>query len=362
MRILYDSQIFTMQPFGAISRYFNKLALYNEGMFESFVSGKFSNNIYVQALSKMKPFPIKSYFKGKGRIQNYINCLADKKTIRKEEFDLYHPTYYFVPEYPKNKPTVITAHDFIHEIFPEFFSVKDKTSEAKKKSFNHASRIIAISNKTKEDLLKYFPFVDESHIDVVYHAIEWEPRVKQQLSFDFDKPYILFTGQRGGYKNFLPFCKAVAPILKENDLYLVCTGQPFNTEEQETLQSLQILERIKNLFATEEELRELYENALCFVFPSMYEGFGFPILEAFVSKTPCLLANASCFPEIAGNGALYFDPNSIDDMKNAIQRVVQSEALRSDLIKKGSERFEAFSMKNMIEGTVMTYNNAINMY
>lgn len=362
MRILYDSQIFTMQPFGGISRYFNKLALYNEDMFESSVSGKFSDNIYVHSLSKMKTFPIKSYFKGKGRIQNYINLLADKRTIRKEEFDVYHPTYYFVPEYPKNKPTVITAHDFIHEKFPEFFPVKDKTSEAKKTSFEKATRIIAISKKTKEDLLKYFPFVDERRIDVVYHAIEWEPRVKQQLSFDFDKPYILFTGQRGGYKNFLPFCKAVAPILKENDLYLVCTGQPFNTEEQETLQSLQILERIKNLFATEEELRELYENALCFVFPSMYEGFGFPILEAFVSKTPCLLANASCFPEIAGNGALYFDPNSIDDMKNAIQRVVQSEALRSDLIKKGSERFEAFSMKNMIEGTVMTYNNAINMY
>ena len=362
MKILYDSQAFSMQSFGGVSRYYNKLCRYNCGQFETSVSGIFSQNIYAQKLSGLKPFPIKKNFKGKSRLVCAFNAVADKAAIRRGQYDVYHPSYYFAPAFPKNRPLVITVHDFIHEIYPESFSPSDKTAWAKDRVLKNASRIIAISENTKKDLLKFYPFVDEARVDVVLHAIEWERRPKKPLAYDVPKPYVLFTGGRGGYKNFLPFARALAPLLVQNDLFLVCTGSPFGAEESAALQSFGIADRCRLFYAGEDELRSLYENALFFCFPSLEEGFGLPILEAFVSGCPALLSEASCFPEIAGDAALYFDPKSPGSMKSAFEAAIQSESLRADLSKKGSARFDKFTMQSMMRGTAATYQKAIDTF
>lgn len=362
MKILYDSQAFSMQSFGGVSRYFNKLCLYNGGAFETSVSGLFSENIYAQKLSGLKPFPIKNKFKGKSRLVGALNSLADKAAVRRAAYDVYHPSYYFVPAVPKNKPLVLTVHDFIHEIAPDSFPPSDKTSLAKARAIKSASRIIAISENTKKDLLNFFPFVDESRVDVVLHAIEWEKRRKQSLPFAMEKPYVLFTGGRRGYKNFIPFAKSLAPLLVKYDLLLLCTGSPFSQEEAAALESFGIGGRSRSFFADEGQLRSIYENALLFCFPSLLEGFGFPILEAFVSGCPVLLSDASCFPEIAGDAALYFDPKSQDSMTSVLESAIQSESLRARLAKKGSERFEKFTMESMIKGTAAVYQKALQSF
>ena len=359
MKILYDSQAFSMQSFGGVSRYYNKLCRYNGGAFETVVSGIFSENIYAAALSKLKPFPIKKSFKGKSRLVGAFNAVADKAAIRRGLYDVYHPSYYFAPAFPKDKPLVITVHDFIHEIDPKSFPPSDKTVWAKGRVLKEARRIIAISENTKKDLLKFYPFVDESRVDVVLHAIEWERRPKKPLPFDVPRPYVLFTGGRGGYKNFMPFVQALAPLLTKYELFLLCAGSPFGPQEEAALQALGIADRCRIFYADEDELRSLYENALCFCFPSLLEGFGLPILEAFVSGCPALLSEASCFPEIAGDAARYFDPKSVDSMRAALEAVIQSESLRAELSKKGSARFDKFTMKSMMEGTARCYQKAM---
>lgn len=202
MKILYDSQIFRMQNFGGISRYFNELCRYNGGRFDFTVSGKWSDNVYAPSLSGMRPFPVRNYFKGKNTIVSLSDILSDRHAIAGADYDIYHPTYYFTPRYPKDKSIVITAHDFIHEIFPQYFSVRDKTRQKKRESLEKATRIIAISQKTKEDLLKLYPDIPEEKIAVVLHAIEWNFRPKGAPQNHIPKPYILFTGAKTAYKNF----------------------------------------------------------------------------------------------------------------------------------------------------------------
>lgn len=359
MKILYDSQCFDMQKFGGVSRYFYKLAKYNGGLFDYEISGKFGDNIYLPEISEKKPFPLTVNFKGKGRLIRKVNEFFDERAINKMDYDLFHSTYYSLPKYKKEKPLVITVHDFIHEIFPSDFSARDNTASLKKNAMEKASRIIAISECTKNDLLRFYPEINPDKIDVVLHAIEWFPRERKRLNKEFPKPYILFTGQRGGYKNFKSFVKACAPSLLANDLCLVCTGAPFTENERALFDELKIGDRAFSLFADDDTLRTLYENALFFTFPSLYEGFGLPILEAFVSECPLLLSHASCFPEIAGDAALYFDPESEEDFKDKISKLVQSETLRRELIEKGKERFNFFTLPKMMSGTAAVYKKAL---
>ena len=247
----------------------------------------------------------------------------------------------------------------IHEIFPENFSKKDRTRELKKELAFKAERIIAISESTKNDIIKFYPNLDPEKIDVVYHGNPFE---KAELTFSASEKkesYILFTGQRGGYKNFTLFVKAVAPLLKKYNLKLKCTGRSFCKEELEMFDALEISDRCECTFASDDELKKLYANALVFAFPSLYEGFGFPILEAFSCGCPIALSGASCFPEIAGDAAVYFDPNSETDIQNKIENIITSESARRELIKKGFERKKNFSWQKCAFETAQVYEKAM---
>lgn len=361
MKILYDSQVFAMQKFGGISRYFYKLVKYNYGLYDYTFAGKYYDNIYLSEISKLGAFPIKHNFKGKGRIIDFSNKYSNINAIKSENYDVFHPTYYNPIIFPKNKPVVITAHDFIHEIFPSYYSKVDKTAEVKRKIFNKANKIIAISQNTKNDLLNFYPDIDEEKIDVVYHAIEWDICKEKKKSI-IDKPYILFTGVRTLYKNFILFLISISQLLKKYDLNLLCTGKEFSPDENAIINILGLSDRVLNLFGDEETLKTCYENALCFVFPSLYEGFGLPILEAFASKCPIAISNTSCFPEIAGEAAVYFDPYSQDDMRNKIEDLVLSKTKQMELVDKGIEQFKKFSMDSMIKKTMKVYETSIKSF
>jgi len=359
MKVLYGSQIFNLQRWGGISRYIYTLCKYSDKEFDYKVSGVYSDNIYAEKISNLKHFPIKSSFKGKLRIINYCNYFNDRMELKKSNFDIYHPTYYNINHLDCKKPIVITAHDFIDELFREIRPGNDYIINAKIHALEKADKIIAISNNTKNDILKIYPHINPSKIEVVYHAIEWTLGEKHKMNISLDKPYILFTGQRDNYKNFQFFLESIASILLENNIYLVCTGAKFSEYETQMIESLNLNNNVVHVFANEDELKALYENSICFVYPSLYEGFGLPILEAFASETPAILANASCFPEIAQDAALYFDPRSMDDIKNQINKILQSESLRKDLISKGSIRFKDFSINNMIHNTAMVYKSLL---
>jgi len=350
MKIFYDSQIFMLQKFGGISRYFCELIKHSNGLFDYSVGGIFSDNHYACELGFHKPFPLKRNFKGKWHLLKLLNK-RDSIKKSKDNCDVIHPTYY--DDYLVNKidkPLVITVYDMIHELFPTRFA----NCPNKKKLLDSSAKIIAISQNTKNDILKFHSQISEEKISVIYLGTSWdilESKEKQN--------YILFTGDRAFYKNFNNFIYAVAPLLIKYNLQLKCTGKPFTNSETASLKQQKIFDRTSIQFANEDELKKLYANALCFVFPSLYEGFGIPILEAFACGCPLVLSNTSCFPEIASNAGLYFEPESIDDMREKIEGVICSESLRKALASKGFERLKAFSWRQCAEQTTKVYENCI---
>lgn len=352
MKVLYDHQIFSGQKFGGISRYFYELMKHSEGLFEYEVSGVFSENEYMKPLQVYRDFPVKCHFKGKQRILNCVNRMDSMRKIKKGNHDVLHPTYYdpYVLR-KKTKPVVITVHDMIHELFPDLFSYDAITVKNKKICMLNADKIIAISENTKRDILKLYPEIDPEKVAVIYHGITYNILDDSERK----ERYVLYTGQRAGYKNFDTFIKAIAPLLVQYDLQLVCTGNAFNKKESQLIKELQITDRVISRFIPDGKMPDVYAKAAAFIFPSLYEGFGFPVLEAFATGCPAVLSNASCFPEIAGDGALYFDPYSIADMRFTIEKVILSPSIQTELVHKGKEQVKKYSWKKCTEKTAAIY-------
>ena len=138
--------------------------------------------------------------------------------------------------------------------------------------------------------------------------------------------FLLFIGDRAPYKNFNRLIRAFSILSKEDkELNLVCTGMPFSKSEKEFIDQLGVTDKITQVKATDKLLCELYSRAKLFIFPSLYEGFGIPILEAYACHCPVALSNASCFPEIAGDAGIYFDPYSEKSIIESIREVITNE-------------------------------------
>jgi glycosyltransferase involved in cell wall biosynthesis len=372
MKVLYDHQIFELQNIGGISRYFAELIKHNPS---AQFSLKYSDNIYLGDMYfknynlLAKDYEYMKFLSGynfrrkeglfryykKFFLRNKTNMELSKKIIKKTDFTVFHPTYYdpYFLSYLNCKPFVLTIHDMIHELFPQYFA-GDITSQNKKVLIDKANRIITVSETTKNDLLKFYPDV-ESKIKVIYHGFSGETITE----FKTKEGYLLFTGSRGGYKNFDLFIKAVTPLLKEYDLELICVGYPFEKKEIDLLEYFDISNRVICRLVSDEELISLYARAVAFVFPSLYEGFGIPVLEAFAAGCPAILSNTSSLPEIGGCGAVYFDPYSTDNIRTVIERVITSETLQKELIKNGKEQVKKFSWEKCAGETMSVYNTAI---
>lgn len=374
MKILFDSQIFNMQSYGGISRYFCELFnnFNSETNFELAIkttankyiieSKQFKN---IKAIPSFSEWLGLSDFKGKFKLYNYFytrkNISESVKILKNQDFDIFHPTYYnpYFLKHIGNKPFVLTVYDTIHEIFPQYFPYNkiEPMYEWKKDLLEKAAQIIAISTNTKNDLIKIFG-VDKNKINVIYLANSISDN-KTHID-GIPAAYILFTGQRGLYKNFINFIRAVSELLKKDkNLYVVCAGGgSFNRSEKELLASLSISNNVIYTSAHDTELAGLYSNALAFVFPSLYEGFGLPILEAFACKTPVILSNASSFPEVALDAAQYFDPKNQESMQNAVALVIYNQKRREELINKGLVRSKFFSWEKTTKETLGVYKKA----
>jgi glycosyltransferase involved in cell wall biosynthesis len=248
----------------------------------------------------------------------------------------------------------------IHEKFNEMFLPNDVTTQNKRLLVEKASKIIAISESTKKDLMELFG-TDESKIEVVYLGNSMFPKLDTNLSLEIPKKYILFVGSRGGYKNFERFIKSVASILNDNEeLFVLCTGgSAFNASEMELFKELKIEQQVLQYNLDDDSLAHFYKNALAFIFPSLYEGFGIPVLESFACGCPLLCSNVSSLPEIAGDGALYFDPYSEESMKNAVLEVLKKDELRKNLVLKGQKRLKNFSWTQTALQTKKIYESLL---
>lgn len=365
MKILYDHQIFSSQIYGGISRYFCELMSYysvqGEPDFE--LALRYSNNRYLldSGFARSKPFFKDKKFIGKTTLLDHYNVQKSCECLLMGDYDVFHPTYYnpYFLKQVGSKPYVMTVYDMVHELYPEMYPTNDKTREWKRRSLKYASKIIAISENTRQDVVRFYG-LNEKKVDVIHLASSLRA-IDTTKSLQFPGKYLLFVGQRLRYKNFPFFIRAVAPLMQQDsDLTIVCAGGGgFSPEESALFDSLGVAGRVSQLSVPDETLAALYGNARAFVFPSLYEGFGIPVLEAFACGCPVVLAESSCFPEVAGDAALYFDPRDEGALRSVLERIVKDESLRRDLRSRGFIRGEEFSWDKTASKTKTVYESLL---
>lgn len=364
MTVLYDYQIFTAQKFGGISRYFVDLMKGIELIHGCAVSLEVVGNLnYYLPLKYYGNFSFperfRKYHKRSNKIE-YKNKAITLNRLKNDQIDVFHPTYYdpyFIEEI--NKPLVVTVHDMIYENFPDLFHPNEPTAYHKRLHMQKADKIIAVSQRTKDDILKFYPAF-ENKVEVVYHGLDMSAALEYDEVTDLPERYILYVGARSGYKNFSLLLQAFSSVSKtDTDLKLIVAGHPFGIAEQEIIYRNGIQNSVLHIGATDNQLNTLYKKAIFFIYPSTYEGFGLPILEAFHNQCPVLLSDASCFPEIAGDAAAYFETFSVESLQEKIEFLLGSATERTSLIKLGNERLKSYSMSACVTNTVQLYKSLV---
>lgn len=368
MQIFFDHQTFSLLSYGGIPRYYTELitGINNTSDNEAYLPLLVSNNIHLRDMGlQVSSFFSKTKVPKKLQTIYYLNKLYNISKLQKKSFDVFHPTYYdpyFLP-YLKGRPFVVTFLDMIHEKFGHQFSelaYDGLITEQKRKLANKADRIIAISESTKHDLVDILN-INPSKIDVIYLGSSFskvQHRLNDHQLCDF--PYLLFVGNRSMYKNFRALLAAIYPLLEQFGVKLLCAGGgAFSTTEKDFIHSLKADHLVEHYSIDDVTLPLLYQNALAFIFPSLYEGFGIPVLEAFACECPCIVSNVSSLPEVAGDAALYIDPTSSDSMASATEKLLTDSSLRELLIQKGNKQLAKFSWQRTVAETIDLYQSIV---
>ncbi|CAG4998956.1 D-inositol-3-phosphate glycosyltransferase [Dyadobacter sp. CECT 9275] len=364
IKVLFDHQKFTTQRYGGISRYFANIIqqINHSPEFSCEVGFLYSRNHYLKneqtATDRVMERLLKSQFIDRKLFQ--LNESYCKYLVGKNNFDIFHPTYYdpyFLGSL--KKPLVTTIHDMTYEKLPEYFWVHDYLTHNKRLHIERADAIIAISETTKSDLLKYHD-VDESKVSVIYHGIDSAPLIFKPVD-GLPKNYLLYVGDRSGYKNFYLFMDAFKKLsARYPDLNVVLTGGgPLGIADRELLYRLKLTDRVKHVNVTDEQLNYLYQNTILFVYPSLHEGFGLPILEAFKAQCPILLSNTPCFKEIARDAVAYFEAHLMEDLADKIEMFLTDSTKRETFIAKGSKRLADFPLDVSIHQTLDLYKSLV---
>lgn len=355
MKVLFDHQIFSMQKYGGISRYFANLhcSLDARGASESKLGLLFTGNAYLK--NQQLPAASINKFIKKSSLRFEYNKWYCNYLLRQNSFDVLHPTYYY-PYFLKSlkKPFVLTVHDMINELFPEYFAT-DPITKYKGVLIERADHIIAISECTKNDIRKFYNINDDK-ISVIHHGYQMHITDRQPDKYTIEGDYILFVGDRYGYKNFDPFIKTAAPVILKHSIKLICAGGgAFKNEELELINKLNIANNVRQLPVNDNQLAHLYKNAAAFIYPSLYEGFGLPVLEAFFNNCPVIMSNTSSLPEVGGDAAEYFNPTDEQSIAVAIEHVINNNKRQDELRVKGKERLKLFSFENCFQKTLQVY-------
>ncbi|HTL32207.1 MAG TPA: glycosyltransferase family 1 protein [Kofleriaceae bacterium] len=368
MRVLFDHQIFSYQRFGGASRYFAELmrVFHEQGDPQFDLGVATSPNAYLAAAQ---------YYRGRttGAIAGtprffatYARNVVQTRLAARRPHDVFHATFYSPDALgsARGSRLVVTVLDMIPERFPEAFDlhglygrfVTKRWIETKRVMCERAAGILAISENTKQDIVELYGIPAE-RIVVTHLGNRLTGSREQAKPRGFPDRYVLFVGTRNTYKNFGLVLEALAQI---PDVALACIGGgPFDDGEKARIAKHGLGDRVTQRNVSDDEMGACYAHAEAFVFPSRYEGFGIPILEAFACGCPALLARASCFPEIAGDAALYFDPDEADELRAALVRVLEDRTLADRLRALGHARARELTWESTAARTAAAYRDMV---
>ena len=372
MRVTFDSQIFCLQQYGGISRYFASLAREMDRM--DGMTAKIVAPLHVnEYLSELRDGIVSGRKINNRRIPKSFLCVVSAFAEAVLRYglkpDVVHETYYY-PQIrgPRRAPLVISVYDMNYERHPEFFPKGDPMPGWKRAAVERADHVICISENTRRDLIEFCGIAEE-RVSVTYLGYDPPASMLSRQTADgnceiprlSDKPYLLYVGSRTGCKNFRRLLDAVASSSWiRRDFNLVCFGGgAFTPDECAMIERLGLEKCVSQMSGKDSLLAVTYRDAVLFVYPSLYEGFGIPPLEAMSLDCPVVCSNASSIPEVVGDAAVMFDPSDTDDMRARLETVLNSGSLREDLVARGRLRRDLFSWQRCARETVAIYERIL---
>ncbi len=364
LRILFDSEVLCLQVHGGVSRYYVELLRwlpeygidpvlfspisFNHQMAQSRPGGFHGLSVAPRLLNRVSI-----------RLMSPTLRAIDRVAAHFATYDVMHQTYFF-QRYPHARRVACTVFDMIPEVLPEHFP-RGNPHLGKAETVRNANLVLTISENTKRDLLRLVPGI-VAPVEAVHLAVDTTHFSRGASGVVAETGnYFLFIGQRHGYKNFPRFAVAASRVLARNrSLRLLCVGGgPLLETELEPFRNEGVGHLVSQRSATDDDLPEIYRRAIAFVYPSLYEGFGLPLLEAFASSCPVALSSASCFPEIADDAGIYFDPNDVSSIEDALLRVSGDSSLRATLRGLGVKRLGCFSWQRTASEISAAYRSLV---
>jgi glycosyltransferase involved in cell wall biosynthesis len=372
LRVMFDPQIFCHQRFGGVSRYICNMALEMQHMagVTPLIVAPFHFNEY---LDQLPPSLVRGrrvrWLEGRTALAYGSSVLPGKIIARAFKPDIVHNTYYFPSKPPAGARGIVTIYDMIHERYPKYLAGSPLITRLKAASVASADHVICISENTRRDVLDIYDIPDErvsvTHLgfDPLATLLTGEPSTDFKVRvLGADVPYLLYVGSRATYKNVRGLLQAyAASAWMRNNFYLLCFGGgDFTGAERAAISEAGVDARVRYVGGSDAVLAACYAHAALFVCPSLYEGFGIPVLEAMSLDCPVACSNSSSLPEVAGDAARLFDPLDRDSIRSALESVLGSPSEATALKERGRVRRQRFSWRSCAENTVSIYRRVLN--
>ncbi len=362
MKVLYDGDIYTLQAAGGINRYFEGVI---SNLPAEYAPLLITNHIWPTNWPhhpRLKVYKAPTLYPPRlsRRLARYY-FRAVSKAVRP---DIVHPTYFYsLTAWPCSAyrcPVVVTVYDFILALFSDHSPTQNDQIAAQRRAITSADAVICISHNTRNELLERFPGL-ESRTTVTHLAGDIDLASSYGDEIVPERPYFLFVGSRIGYKNFDGLLRAFAQVATpKRDVALAVAGSPFNDEEKKRIETLKISDLVEPMgYVAENHLAKLYRCSMALVYPSFYEGFGIPPLEAMGCQTLVIAARSSSLPEVCGDAALWFDPNQPDQLTQIMHSVLRGELDRQNLLQKGAARAQMFNWQQTSQQTAQVYRSLL---
>jgi glycosyltransferase involved in cell wall biosynthesis len=366
-RVAFDDEIFTAQLYGGVSRAFTELseALAEEPGVVPLLPFPFTANRHLAASLVFRGRVLGGgrHIPGLRSLMRPINRRAITAALGRSQADILHATWYNPALAAAEVPLVVTVHDMVPELMPGSVDGITKALHGGKLALVHrARRVIAVSATTAADLCRLSGLPRDS-VRVIYHGItdrlRWQPVNGRPP--DLPDSYLLFVGRRGGYKNFAGVAPSLAHLLRRNfGLHVVCVGGgSFMAKELEPFVLAGVARRVRQIDADDRLLAACYSHAVAFLFPSLYEGFGMPLLEAMINRCPVICSNRGALVEIGADAPLYFDPAEPDQIIELVEALSRDRAHRSAQVAKSLSRAADFSWRRAAAAHAALYRELV---